>query len=247
MLEYGLCNHSIVALRKEASDKSELISQILYGECFKILNYQNKWSFVSLHYDGYEGWVDNKQFYKIEKKYFKKVSTENEILSTNLVDYLSDENKNLQPIVLGSVLNSLNYLKHKFDKSQISISKKNIIRTALLYLNTPYLWGGKTPFGIDCSGLTQMVYRLNGIKIKRDAFQQANQGKILNVFNDIKPGNLAFFSNKEGEISHVGILINNNSIIHAHGKVRVDKFDKNGIYNSKLENYSHKLKFIKSF
>ena len=72
MLEYGLCNHSIVALRKEASDKSELISQILYGECFKILNYQNKWSFVSLHYDSYEGWVDNKQFYKIEKKYFKK-------------------------------------------------------------------------------------------------------------------------------------------------------------------------------
>ena len=149
--------------------------------------------------------------------------------------------------MLGSVLNSLNYLKHKFDKSQISISKKNIIRTALLYLNTPYLWGGKTPFGIDCSGLTQMVYRLNGIKIKRDAFQQANQGKILNVFNDIKPGNLAFFSNKEGEISHVGILINNNSIIHAHGKVRVDQFDENGIYNSKLENYSHKLKFIKSF
>ena len=92
-----------------------------------------------------------------------------------------------------------------------------------------------------------MVYRLNGIKIKRDAFQQANQGKFLNVFNDIKPGNLAFFSNKEGEISHVGILINNNSIIHAHGKVRVDKFDENGIYNSKLENYSHKLKFIKSF
>ena len=115
-----------------------------------------------------------------------------------------------------------------------------------MYLNAPYLWGGKTPFGIDCSGFTQMVYRLNGFKLMRDAYEQATQGNALSFIEESSPGDLAFFDNKEGNITHVGIIMENNHIIHAHGKVRIDRLDQTGIYNVDLRTHSHKLRVIKS-
>jgi cell wall-associated NlpC family hydrolase len=125
-------------------------------------------------------------------------------------------------------------------------NKEQLIETALMYLNAPYLWGGKTPFGIDCSGFTQMVYRLNGFKLMRDASEQAKQGDALSFIEESTPGDLAFFDNKEGAITHVGIIMENNHIIHAHGKVRIDRLDQTGIYNADLRTYSHKLRVIKS-
>jgi len=123
--------------------------------------------------------------------------------------------------------------------------KTKLIETALLYLNTPYLWGGKTPFGIDCSGFTQMVYRLNGFKLLRDASEQATQGDALSFIEESSPGDLAFFDNKEGDIIHVGIIMENNHIIHAHGKVRIDRLDHSGIFNVETRKHSHKLRVIK--
>src|SRR5690606_7204908 len=124
-------------------------------------------------------------------------------------------------------------------------AKPNFINTAFLYLNAPYLWGGKTPFGIDCSGLTQMVYRLNGHKLFRDASQQAPQVEALSVIEESTPADLAFFDNAEGEIIHVSIIMKNNYIIHAHGKVRIDRLDHTGIFNADTGKYSHKLRVIK--
>ena len=120
-----------------------------------------------------------------------------------------------------------------------------MIKTAFSYLNAPYLWGGKTPFGIDCSGFSQMVYKLNGIQLKRDASQQAKQGATLSFIEESEPGDLAFFDNKEGAITHVGILLQDHRIIHAHGKVRIDLIDQTGIYNKEIQNHSHKLRMIK--
>lgn len=246
-MQYGLCNHSIVALREQPSDLSEMISQVLYGESFKVLEKHKKWSRIRLSFDRYQGWIDNKQFQFIKEEDYKEIGIGKESLCADLVNFVTDENQNIQAIVLGSILNSLNKLKHQFEGDKLVGvgDKTKLIETALLYLNTPYLWGGKTPFGIDCSGFTQMVYRLNGFKLLRDASEQATQGKALSFIEESSPGDLAFFDNKEGDIIHVGIIMENNHIIHAHGKVRIDRLDQSGIFNLETKKYSHKLKIIK--
>ena len=117
--------------------------------------------------------------------------------------------------------------------------------TAYLFLNAPYLWGGKTPLGIDCSGFTQLVYKINGVKLKRDASDQALQGQTLSFIEESEPGDLAFFDDSEGNITHVGLLLENHRIIHASGMVRIDKIDQSGIFNIETQSHSHKLRFIK--
>jgi cell wall-associated NlpC family hydrolase len=123
--------------------------------------------------------------------------------------------------------------------------KANLVKTALLYLNAPYLWGGKTPFGIDCSGFTQMVYKINGYRLPRNAFDQVSQGDSLSFIEESEPGDLVFFDNEEGTIDHVGIIMENNYIIHAHGKIRIDRIDHTGIFNTETGNYTHALRVIK--
>ena len=244
---YGICNLSLVPLRFEASDKSELVSQLLYGDHFKILEKRKNWSKIRLGYDDYEGYIDNKQFVEISEKEFQDLDSSKPIYSADLVEFVQDKNNQLLPVLLGSTLNCLKILDHKFDGNSCNgLKPKNtLIETASLYLNTPYLWGGKSPFGIDCSGFTQMVYKVNGFKLLRDASQQATQGEVLSFIEESEPGDLAFFDNAEGEIIHVGIILKNNYIIHAHGSVRIDRLDQSGIYNQELNKHTHKLRVIK--
>ena len=238
---------SLVALRFETSDKSELVSQILYGEHFKVLEQRKNWSKIRLAFDKYEGWIDNKQYLEITKEDYEEINSSSPKYSSDLVEFIEDENNLLHPILLGSSLHSLKFLKHKHDGNSIDevMPKENLIKTASLYLNSPYLWGGKTPFGIDCSGFTQMVYKINGYKLQRDASQQATQGEVLSFIEESEPGDLAFFDNSEGEIIHVGIIMKNNYIIHAHGNVRIDRLDQSGIYNVAKNKHTHKLRVIK--
>ena len=160
---------------------------------------------------------------------------------------VSTQDNQMISIVMGSSLNALDLLNHEFEGSSVQekFAKDNVINTALLYLNTPYLWGGKTPFGIDCSGFTQMVYKLSGHKLKRDASQQVEQGEALSFIEESEPGDLAFFDNAEGDITHVGIIMKDNYIIHAHGKVRIDRLDHTGIFNIHTSLHTHKLRVIK--
>ncbi|PIA81208.1 hydrolase Nlp/P60 [Gaetbulibacter sp. 4G1] len=244
---YGICNLSIVPLRFEPSDKSELVSQVLYGDYFKILEQRKSWSKIRLAFDKYEGWIDNKQYLEITEDQYKSLNNETQKLSADLVEFVQDENKQLYSISLGSTLNGLSILNQHYDGNSIEgvLTKSNLIKTAFLYLNAPYLWGGKTPFGIDCSGFTQMVYKLNGYKLLRDASQQATQGEALSFIEESEPGDLAFFDNSEGAIIHVGIIMKDNYIIHAHGKVRIDRLDHSGIYNVDKKTHTHKLRVIK--
>ena len=246
-MQYGICNLSIVPLRKEASDTSELVSQVLYGDVFKIIEQRKNWSKIRLAFDSYEGWIDNKQYIETTEDQYKCLHKETPKLCIDLVEFIQDNNQQLHPIVLGSTLNGLSILNHSHDGNIIEgkTAKANLVQTAFLYLNAPYLWGGKTPFGIDCSGFTQMVYKLNGYKLLRDASQQATQGEALSFIEESEPGDLAFFVNNEGVITHVGIIMKDNYIIHAHGKVRVDRLDHSGIYNVDKKMHTHKLRVIK--
>nr|WP_321246862.1 C40 family peptidase [uncultured Psychroserpens sp.] len=246
-MQYGICNLSIVPLRIEPSDSTELVSQVLYGEIFKILEQRKSWSRIRLAFDKYEGWIDNKQYLEISENDYKIIKSQDHKLSLDLIEYVQDKDNKLYTIPIGSSLNGLDILNHTFDGNFVNSKelKSNLITTAFTYLNAPYLWGGKTPFGIDCSGFTQMVYKLNGYQLLRDASQQATQGQALSFIEESEPGDLAFFDNQEGQIVHVGIIMEDNYIIHAHGQVRIDRLDHSGIYNADKRIHTHKLRVIK--
>ncbi|MNK08387.1 Gamma-D-glutamyl-L-lysine endopeptidase [compost metagenome] len=249
---FGICNLAIVPLRLEPSDRSEMTSQVLFGEHFKILEQTEKWSRIELAFDGYNGWMDNKQFKTINESEYNSLSNTPIVLNADLIEYLTTPDNHLLSIPIGSSLtfldqptiNTEHFIFEGLRTSGIT-SKQNLLDTAFMYLNSPYLWGGKTPFGIDCSGFTQMVYKLNGYSLLRDASQQATQGEALSFIEESEPGDLAFFDNEEGRIIHVGIIMEDNHIIHAHGKVRIDRLDHLGIYNIDTKRHSHKLRVIK--
>ena len=251
---YGICNLSIVPLRAEATDKSEMVSQVLFGESFTILEKDKYWSRIKLSFDSYEGYIDNKQYEEISKEIFKIYKSETAIYAGEIIDFITNSFNDLLTIPLGSHLPffknnefQLNLKKYQYEGKVLTgkLSKIEIIHQAFVFLNTPFLWGGKTPFGIDCSGFTQMVYKLCGYQISRDANQQAQQGEVLSFIEESEPGDLAFFDNEEGEIIHVGIILKDYHIIHAYGKVRIDTLDHSGIFNADLQTHTHKLRVIK--
>lgn len=251
---FGICNLSIVPIRAEESDKSEMTSQILFGEHFEIIEKQKNWSKVRLAFDGFEGFVDNKQYQEITEDFYNLIGDEISTYSAEILDFVINNKSELTTIAIGSQLPLFNEGHLKLGSFNFSydnavyhgVSAKNdILKTAFTYLNSPFLWGGKTPFGIDCSGFTQMVYKLCGFKLSRNAKEQAKQGEVLSFIEESEPGDLAFFDNEEGEIVHVGIILNDYNIIHAHGKVRIDTLDHSGIFNADLQKHTHKLRVIK--
>ena len=246
-MTYGIANLSIISLRIEPCDTTELLSQLLYGDVFKVIERRKKWSKIRLDFDRCEGWIDNNQYLEVSETDYHSLRDGPQKLSADLLEFIEDNNDQLLTIPLGASLTALNYLEHSFDGNSMEgiHSKSNLIETAFLYRNAPYLWGGKTPFGIDAPGFTQMVYKLNGYELFRAVEQQAKQGEALSFIEESEPGDLAFFDNNEGHIVHVGIIMSDNYIIHAHGKVRIDRLDHSGIYNSDVKMHTHKLRVIK--
>lgn len=257
-MKYGISILSVIPGREEASDKAEMVTQLLFGDHYKIIEERVNWVKIRIAFDKYECWIDRKQSFEVSKDIYEEVETSREWFScTDLVNIIQNAKDNeLQPIAMGSVLpfyneNVISIGTENFSfegasmHSKAGISRSKILENALLYINSPYLWGGKSPFGIDCSGFTQMVYKIAGKKLPRDAYQQAEIGTTLSFVEEAEDGDLAFFDNDEGSIIHVGILMNENEIIHASGKVRIDKIDHQGIYNVDTNSYSHKLRLIK--
>jgi cell wall-associated NlpC family hydrolase len=253
---YGICHLSIVPCRKEPSDRSEMVTQLLFGEHFTILEATEKWSRIRAESDGYESWIDNKQFTPLSALNFIALNSQKLHYTSELVQVLTTEEGEALPLLLGSTLPGyvngkcgFESMSWKYDGQTCAPSRptnrNNLIETAHLFLHAPYLWGGRSAFGIDCSGFTQMVYKLNGINIRRDANQQAEEGTLLSFIEEALPGDLAFFDNADGQIIHVGIIMNASRIIHASGKVRIDRFDHHGIYHSESKKYSHNLRMIR--
>ncbi|ADY30233.1 NlpC/P60 family protein [Cellulophaga lytica] len=247
-MQYGICNLSIVPVRFTPEENSEMVAQLLYGDHFKVLEHRKFWSRIRIAFDGVEAWVSNNQFSFIDEDDYDALDATTDIaLSSDLVAFISSSENDLMPVIVGSVLNGIPILNHSFEGNYIQgiQSKSKLVNTALLYLNSPYLAGGKTPFGTDSSGLTQMVYKINGYKLLRTAQEQSTQGEPLSFIEESEPGDLAFFDNKEGIIDHVGIIMQDNYIIHCHGKVRIDRIDHTGIFNAELKKYTHQLRVIK--
>tara|TARA_B100000767_G_scaffold264201_1_gene278813 strand:- start:408 stop:1172 length:765 start_codon:yes stop_codon:yes gene_type:complete len=252
-MQFGISILSVIPIRELPSDTSEMTTQLIFGEHYKIVEQRKKWSRIKIAHDKYTGWISNNQIHIIDQEEFDKLEKEVVTLTTDILDIIEGESN--QPIVIGSVLPTYKsdhaFIKNKMykflgKKTQGFSEKKHLVNNALIFLNAPYLWGGRTPFGIDCSGFTQIVYRLQGINIPRDAYQQAEVGNTLSFIEESEEGDLAFFDDPEGKITHVGIIMNNNNIIHASGKVRIDKLDQQGIFNIEKKIHTHKLRIIKS-
>jgi cell wall-associated NlpC family hydrolase len=255
-MEYGVCLLSHVSCRAEGSDKSEMVTQLLFGETYSIIESTEKWVKIKVQHDQYDCWICAKQVSKISEDEFNEIDMRQQSYCTELVQVLQSTIQ-MQAIVLGSTI--VNYQNEEclvagntyayqgaVSDATAKASKDKIIEDAFMYLGAPYLWGGRSPFGIDCSGFTQMVYRLNNISLPRDASQQVEMGSDYSFVEEAEPGDLAFFDNEEGNITHVGILLNDGKIIHASGQVRIDKLDHHGIFNEETGKYTHKLRIIKN-
>lgn len=234
----GICNVSIAPLRADSSDKSEIVSQLLYGESADIIEVKDNWTKIITHYDNYEAWMDTKQISPVSDEFV--TSRKRNLVKEPFQSTMTECGKVL--LSMGSEVN--------FETTAPTRGRdlsESIVNCAKEFLNVPYLWGGKSFFGIDCSGFTQIIYKIHGIKIPRDAYQQAEIGDALTFIEEAKPGDLAFFENKDGRIHHVGIILADQKIIHAHGKVRIDSLDSTGIFNKDQNRHTHILRFIRSY
>jgi gamma-D-glutamyl-L-lysine dipeptidyl-peptidase len=260
-MKKGICLLPLVPVRKEASEMSELVTQVLFGETLLIQDEATKWFHIRLVNDNYEGWVDRKMIEILNDSQFSEINQlQAFILSQVVTRVFSESRQSYLLLPAGSIIRGIhknddrkfNLSKETFtfDTNPLSVNKTDrlqIIDTASQFLNAPYLWGGKTIFGIDCSGFTQLVMKINGKNIPRDARQQVEAGDSISFISESQPGDLAFFDNENGEIVHTGIITGKDSIIHASGMVRVDRFDHQGIFNSDTKQYTHKLRLIKKY
>lgn len=250
---YGIILLPLVPMRFTAAENSEMVSQLLYGETIEVLEQQNNWLHICNLADNYTGWVDKKTIKIITQDQFDIIcNTESYPISTPTLSCFIENNK--QKILLpgGGIIRKKLYLDGvdelnliQNDGKNETINSKSIVEIAKQYLNAPYLWGGKSIFGIDCSGLVQLVHSIAGISLPRDASQQVELGQTIDFLDEALEGDLAFFENKEGKITHVGILINKTQIIHASGWVKVERIDIHGIISNTTNEYSHKLRVIK--
>jgi gamma-D-glutamyl-L-lysine dipeptidyl-peptidase len=257
-MQFGICDLSLIPLRSTPSHQSEQVSQLLFGDVFEIISKQEDWVKIISDYDAYQGWMAANQLLILPDKQYFTLKNEPAIITHNLVS-LADKKGNKQPILAGSRLPFYkegvftiagdDYLftdKVILPHDQVKL-KDSIHKLTLSWLNAPYQWGGRSVFGVDCSGFTQIIFKQLGIKLMRDAYQQAESGEMVNFISEGRCGDLAFFDNEDKKIVHTGILLGNDEIIHASGRVRIDKIDHYGIFNSEKNNYSHHLRMIKRY
>ncbi|MEO9071114.1 MAG: NlpC/P60 family protein [Ginsengibacter sp.] len=255
-MQYTVCCVPVSPLRSEPSHKSEMVSQLLFGEKSTVIESGvDNWVKIVLKYDGYQGWCQISHLTEIDEDLYTKIDKDLTAGWVNEIDY----NGHYMHVPLGSSLsafqngkafwrkNSVQFKGEVWNPEEVKITPKLIRQLAYKFLNTSYLWGGKSVFGIDCSGFAQMTYKFINKQLPRDAWQQAEQGDVVNSLQEAHCGDLAFFDNEEGNIIHVGVLLNTQEIIHSSGKVRLDKIDTEGILNLETKQRTHKLHIIKRY
>lgn len=263
---YYFASEAAIPIRSAAAESSEMVSQLLFGDIVIGKEVQENWLFIQHIEDGYEGWVTIYMLTPISQAEYENLQDWEYVHDANTILKLQDGTEMRLPIgakiPIFELTKSLRLGKFK-NKDSFTLSGKTwhilggeikpilpphlLLATAYKFLNIPYLWGGRGGFGIDCSGFTQSVFRLHGIALLRDASQQAKQGETISWENK-QIGDLVFFAKKgKTNVSHVGIYIGDEKIIHSSGKVRVDKLNLNGLYSYESQNVTHTLLTIKRF
>ncbi len=254
-MEYGIIQSAFITVRKEPGNSSEMINQLLFGEIFKVLDKHEQWLLARNRFDGYEGWISGGMVHLLSADKLREYEAmESTVVSDKFCTLTGPDGELLIPA--GSVLYSssddplsiycgITYRLNKALKKPASDIVQALQELAVQFLNVPYLWGGKSSYGTDCSGLVQTIFRILGVPLLRDASQQVSQGKTLNMMTESRTGDLVFFDDDEGEIVHTGVLTGSGSILHASGCVRLDPIDHQGIYSKQQAKYTHRLRVIK--
>lgn len=248
----GLCTISVIPIRREASHKSEMVTQLLFGEAWELILEDGDWLHIRCLDDGYEGWLDRRQA-RWAKAADLQAST---AFTLDLVHSATSKDRHVL-LPLGSTLRAYDGLNFKLlqeklvyngqatDPGNSSGNAAAALKMARKFLGVPYLWGGRSPFGIDCSGLVQVVAKVAGLRLPRDARDQALTGDSIDFIHQAAEGDLAYFDAEDGRIVHVGLLTGNGFILHASGQVRLDPIDQQGIFDREAKKYSHRLRLIK--
>ena len=240
----GIALHSIVPVRLEARESAEQTTQMLFGETCIILEQKPRWNRIKLHNDGQEGWVDEKMISPMtaaEYSTYRKAYQTAARIVLPLAFAVSENNGQTIPLTAGTRLT--NYKEGHFEllgvgfridaemvaEKPLELNEQNLLKTIRFFLNVPYLWGGKNALGMDCSGFTQTIMSLFGKHLLRNAGEQATQGRLILHLKNAKAGDLVFFDHNDGRISHVGILLDSERVVHCSGRVKVEKIDEQGL------------------
>lgn len=255
-MHFGICPLGIIPVRSTTSHKAEMLTQLLFGEVVEILEKKGRqWYKVLCPWDNCIGWVSANELQLIKEPLYKRYKEDN-TYSLEIFQAVMGE-KAFIPIPLGAKLPIFDGIRLQIGRDNFTFSGqvvfsekiKNpaafILKVARRYLNAPFLWGGRTPLGIDSPGLAQMIYKITGTYLPRFANQQVFCGEDIDFIEQALPGDLAFFENPKGQICHVGIIWENEQILHAFGKVRLDKIDHFGIFNEDIGRYTHTLRVVK--
>ncbi len=255
-MTFALCPLSVVPLRSSASGKSELLSQLLFGELVELIDRKGKqWVQVRCHHDNFVGWVAANQLQLITPSEFEHYQAHFSFNLELLHPVMGEDH--FLPIVMGGRLPEFDGLRFQLGGQQYTFSGQSytpgavpataefIAKIARRYLHAPYMQGGRSPLGIDSAGLTQIVLQIAGFQLPREAHQQVESGDTVDFIEQVLPGDLAFFENRTGRITHTGIVLPDLQILHAYGKVRIDRLDHYGIFNLEEEKYTHRLRILK--
>lgn len=256
-MQFGICLQFYIPMRREPSESSEMVSQVLFGEVFEIIESHKESGFVKiqLDFDNYQGWIDQKTIFHMEAESYDRLRHSEQSVCSDLINTLHLNSGKELKIGAGSSLwtrnNHIVYpevvLSITSDlRDSVEDLRKHIPEISKKWQEIPYLWGGRSVYGADCSGFVQNIFKQAGISLPRDAGQQAETGSTINFVSEAKPGDLAFFDNEEGIITHVGLLLGEGRIIHSSGKIKTDYFDHQGIFSETRADYTHKLRVIKN-
>ena len=252
----GISLHSVVPIRAEASEASEQQTQMLFGETCTILEEKPRWNRIKSDLDGQEGWADSKMICPMKPEEFASYSEtykQSAVVALPMAYAVSENNGQTIPLSAGTRL--ANYHDGHFEVLGVGfridptmvfeqvpeLNQQNLLQTVRFFLNVPYLWGGKNALGMDCSGFTQVIMSLFGRSLLRNASEQATQGEPVSSLSECKAGDLVFFDHEDGKISHVGIVIDSERVIHCSGRVKVERLDETGIFSSEQGQYTHHL------
>ena len=265
----GIALHSVIPVRVSPAEEAEQETQMIFAQTATVIETKEKWTYIRLDDDGEEGYVDTKMLTILSDQEWEEIKEQTSTMQGARVRMpmayaVSENNGQTIPLTAGTRLPnykdgefSLLGVRFRIDPQMVqekpmAMTEENILNTVRFFINTPYLWGGKNALGIDCSGFSQTIYSLFGIRLNRMARQQILQGKEVASLEEAQCGDLAFFDHADEDpsktkIIHVGILLDKERIIHASGRVKVEKIDEHGIYSAELGRYTHHLAGVRRY